>query len=93
MKRAIYHSKLDIFKQQGYPVVYMDESGFEYETIRSHGYTLIGTPCIDSYNWQGKKRTNVIGALYEKIIRVSVFKSYLIGMVIVFYGCHPTALI
>ena len=46
----------------------MDESGFEAETIRSHGYTLIGTPCIDSYNWQSKKRTNVIGALYEKML-------------------------
>ena len=44
----------------------MDESGFEAETIRSHGYAPIGKPCIDSYNWQGKKRTNVIGALYEQ---------------------------
>ena len=46
----------------------MDESGFEHETIRSHGYAPIGKPCIDSYNWQGKKRTNVIGALYEKML-------------------------
>ena len=46
----------------------MDESGFEAETIRSHGYAPIGKPCIDSYNWQAKKRTNVIGALYEKML-------------------------
>ena len=46
----------------------MDESGFEHETIRSHGYAPIGKPCIDSYNWQAKKRTNVIGALYEKML-------------------------
>ena len=46
----------------------MDESGFESESIRSHGYSPIGTPCIDSYNWQGKKRTNVIGALYKKAL-------------------------
>ena len=46
----------------------MDESGFEHETIRSHGYSLKGTPCIDRYNWQAKKRTNVIGALYEKML-------------------------
>ena len=44
----------------------MDESGFEAETIRPYGYAPIGKPCIDSYNWQGKKRTNVIGALYER---------------------------
>ena len=46
----------------------MDESGFEAETIRPYGYAPIGKPCIDSYNWQGKKRTNVIGALYEKML-------------------------
>ena len=40
----------------------MDESGFEAETIRPYGYAPIGKPCIDSYNWQAKKRTNVIGA-------------------------------
>ena len=46
----------------------MDESGFEAETIRPYGYSPIGKPCIDSYNWQAKKRTNVIGALYEKVL-------------------------
>ena len=46
----------------------MDESGFEAETIRPYGYAPIGKPCIDSYNWQGEKRTNVIGALYEKML-------------------------
>ena len=46
----------------------MDESGFEAETIRLYGYAAIGTPCIDRYNWQGKKRTNVIGALYGKML-------------------------
>ena len=40
----------------------MDESGFGAETIRPYGYAPIGKPCIDSYNWQAKKRTNVIGA-------------------------------
>ncbi|WP_227514123.1 transposase [Psychrobacter sp. P11G5] len=31
-------------------------------------YAPIGKPCIDRYNWQGKKRTNVIGALYGKAL-------------------------
>ncbi len=48
--------------------MYMDESGFEAKTIRPYGYAPIGKPCIDSYNWQGRKRTNVIGALYEKML-------------------------
>ena len=46
----------------------MDESGFEHETIRPYGYAPIGKPCIDSYNWQVKKRTNVIWALYQKVL-------------------------
>ena len=54
--------------QQGYPIVYIYARGFEAETIRPHGYAPIGKPCIDNYNWQGKKRTNVIGALYEKML-------------------------
>ena len=47
----------------------MDESGFESETMRPCGYAPIGSPCIGSYNWQAKERTNVIGALYGKMNR------------------------
>jgi len=54
--------------QQGYLIVYVDESDFVAETIRPYGYAPIVKPCIDSYNWQAKKRTNVIGALYEKML-------------------------
>ncbi|MDN5809401.1 IS630 transposase-related protein [Psychrobacter sp. FME5] len=68
IKRAEYQSKLDRFMKQGYPIIYMDESGFEADTIRPYGYALIGKPCIDRYNWQAKKRTNVIGALYKKML-------------------------
>ena len=68
IKIAIYQDKIDRFKQQGYLIVYMDESGFEAETIRSYGYASIGKPCINWYNWQAKKRTNVIGALYKKML-------------------------
>lgn len=46
----------------------MHESGFEFETLRPYGYATIGKPCIDPYNWQGKKRTNVVCALYEKML-------------------------
>ena len=41
---------------------------FVLMAIRFHSYAPIGKPCIDSYNRQAKKRTNVIGALYEKIL-------------------------
>ena len=65
---AKYFNHLSDYIVQGYPIVYMDESGFESETIRPYGYAPIGSPFIDSYNWQAKKRTNVIGALYEKML-------------------------
>ncbi|ABE74697.1 conserved hypothetical protein [Psychrobacter cryohalolentis K5] len=41
-----------------YPIV-------ESEIIRLYSYATIGEPCVDNYNWQAKKLTNVIGALYE----------------------------
>ena len=51
VKRLGYQNRLNNFTQQGYPIVYMDESGsgFEYETIRLYGYTPMGKPCSDSY--------------------------------------------
>ena len=79
IKRAAYQSRPNIFIQQGYPIVYMDESGFGAKTIRPYGYAPIGKPCIDSYNWQAKKCTNVIGALlfaldcFEHNINSSIF--------------------
>ena len=50
IKRAKYLSKLNNFIDQGYPIVYMDESGFEAETIRPYGYAPRGKPCIERYN-------------------------------------------
>ncbi|MGP5061127.1 hypothetical protein ACTXMF_01120 [Psychrobacter celer] len=46
----------------------MDESGFEQEVIRAFGYTPVGKPCIDIYNYQKTKRTNVIGALFQSLV-------------------------
>lgn len=46
----------------------MNESVFKAKTIRLYGYAPIGKPCLDIYNWQAKKRTNIIGALYEKLL-------------------------
>ena len=68
VRRATYLTKLNHYIAQGFAIVYMDESGFESETIRRYGYAPIGSPCIDRYNWQAKDRTNVIGALYGKML-------------------------
>ena len=42
MQRAIHSSKIDCFIKQGYSIVYIDESGFEVEAIRSYSYAPIG---------------------------------------------------
>ena len=66
--------------QKDQPVVYINESGFKVETIRSYSYAPIGKLCIDSYNWQGKKQTNVIGALYENMLfALEYFEQNIIG--------------
>ena len=70
----------------------MDESGFESETMRPRGYAPIGTPCIDSYNWQAKKRTNVIGALSDKtLFAIQCYESNINGQI--FYDWCKNTLI
>ena len=68
----------------------MDESGFESQIIRPHGYAPIGKPCIDSYNWQGKKRTNVIGALYKKMLFALDYFEHNINSGIFYDWCKHT---
>jgi DDE superfamily endonuclease len=41
---------------------------------RAHGYSLEGTRCYDTHNWQARGRTNAIGALIGKhLATVSLF--------------------
>ncbi|WP_321156684.1 IS630 family transposase [Psychrobacter sp. LV10R520-6] len=88
----MYQSKLTSYIKDGFPIVYMDESGFEHETMRPYGYAPIGSPCIDSYNWQAKARTNVIGALYGKVLfALDCLKTNINGDI--FYGWCKNILI
>ncbi len=64
VKRAHYLKKLNHVLSQCFAIVYMDES----ETIRRYGYAPISSPSVDRYNWQAKDRTNVISALYGKML-------------------------
>ena len=51
--------------QQSYPIVYMDESGFEAETIRPYGYAPIGKPV--SIATTGKVKSEpTLSVLYMK---------------------------
>lgn len=68
----------------------MDESGFEQEIIRPYGYSLKGQPCIDTFNWQPKKRTNVIGALYNKTLFAIEYFNQNINWECVYNWCKKT---
>ena len=48
IRRTVYQSELNRFKQNDYPIVYVDDKRFERETIRPYDYALIGNPCIGS---------------------------------------------
>lgn len=68
----------------------MDESGFEADTIRPYGYAPIGTPCINRYNWQSIKSTNIIGAFYEKMLFVLGYFEQNINSHIFYDWCKNT---
>ncbi len=59
---------MERYEQEGKNIVYLDESGFEEDTLRDYGYAKIGIRCVDSFNWQAKGRTNVIGAILGGIL-------------------------
>ena len=90
IKRAIYQNKLDSFTQQGFPIIFMDKSGFEAVTIRPYGYAPIGKTCIDRYNWQARKRTNIIGTLYEKMLFALDYFEQNINSNIFYHWCKHT---
>ncbi|HSP85100.1 MAG TPA: transposase, partial [Psychrobacter sp.] len=45
--------------------MYLDESGLKSHDNRPYGYSNRGKKCFGQYNWQLKKQTNAIGAIYN----------------------------
>lgn len=57
-----------------HPIVYIDESGFKLHEHRPYGYSIQGTPCLGSYNWQLKNQTNAIGIIHQgQLFAVDLF--------------------
>ena len=50
------------------PICYLDESGHALDMPRTHGYSDKGKRCYGKHNWGAKGRTNVIGALIDKVL-------------------------
>lgn len=72
-KRIDYFKRLEEIEKQNLPIVYVDESGFSQESIRTHGYSLRGKKCFDQFDWRAKPLVNALGALLNnKFITVSL---------------------
>jgi len=65
-----------MYKHQGRPIIYIDESGFAHDMPRTHGYAPIGERCYGVQDWHAKGRSNAIGALMDKaLLTISLFKT------------------
>jgi hypothetical protein len=72
--------KIEAYQKEEKPIVYIDESGFTHESIRTHGYSMIGKRCYGISNWSNKRRTNVIGAMKDnQLITSSLFNHNIDG--------------
>ena len=66
---------MDQYIKDGKTIVTVDESGFEENMYRSHGYSQLGERCIGIESWHPSKRTNVIGALIgNQLVTVALFE-------------------
>ena len=61
----MYDEQITSCKELGYPIVYIDESGFIKDALRTHGYQAKGSRCQGVHDWQGKTVVQSIGALLE----------------------------
>ena len=68
--------RLEQYKAEARPLVYLDESGFAHDMPRLHGYSRKGSRCYGTHDWGAKGRTNVIGALLLGVLlTVSLFET------------------
>ena len=63
-KRITFKEKITKYKQEGRPIVYVDESGFAHDMPRIHGYSEMGKRCFGRQDWNAKGRKNVIAGLF-----------------------------
>ena len=56
------------------PIVYLDESGFVKDSVRTSGYSKKGARCYGTYDWHSKNSVNAIGAIIAfTFLTVSLF--------------------
>lgn len=71
VQRRIFQTIIGHYKQENRPIVYIDESGFAHDMLRTHGYAPKGRRI-----GRQKGHTNAIGALIGKaLLTVGLFKT------------------
>ena len=72
--QAAFQYRLQHYEKCNFPIVYLDESGFELSSPRTHGYQLKGKRSFGKHDWHCRKRVNAIGAITDNnFITVSLF--------------------
>ena len=74
-KRQLFQERIAHYKEEGRPLIYLDESGFAQHMPRKHGYSSKGQRCYGLHAWGERGRINVIGALLgTQLLTVSLFE-------------------
>ena len=53
-KRTMFQNRIEKYKEEGYPIVYIDESVFEHDTSRTQGYSTVGDRYYATQDWNAK---------------------------------------
>ena len=67
-KRSLFCGKMREIEKSNTPIVYIDESGFDYDMPRTHGYSMKRQGCYGKHDGGAKGRTNAIRAWVGKAI-------------------------
>lgn len=79
-ERKRFNERIAELEEKEHPIVYIDESGFRKDWLRTHGWALKGKRCYGEYDWHLKNQTNAIGALYDgKLFAVGLFECSING--------------
>lgn len=66
------------YQLKGHPIVYVDESGFEVDSQRTHGYRESGRRCYGMKDWHSRGRLNAIGAIIDfEFVAIDLWDCYI----------------
>jgi hypothetical protein len=75
-KRHTFQETIKAYEAQNRAIVYIDESSFAHDMLRTHGYAPTVKRCHGVCNWHARGRVNVIKALIGKcLLTMGLFKS------------------